>query len=573
MKEKKLTGYPSIDKPWLKYYSEEAINAPLPECTMYEYLWECNKNHLDSTALEYFGRKITYAQLFSKIELVASSFSALGIKEGDIVSVMLPNTPESIYCMYALSKLGAIPDMIDLRATGETLTHYYHEANTKIAVVCDLFIDNSLKILKKTQIASLVVVSPISSLPKPIRFLSDFGKRKKKCEIPCNLYTWDAFLSLGNVGTKTHCGRGDDVACILHTSGTTGLPKGVMLTNKNFNAMSIQYRHCGFNFVPRDSFMSQVPPFLAYGIVLATHVPLTLNIRVILLPTYEPHRFVEHIRKLKPNHVAAGPADWHNFLEDRKAKKGNYSFLKTPASGSDSISFQDKKAINQLLSNGGCRFSIAEGYGMTEAGSAVCTNLPQCNITGSVGIPLPQMTVCIYDTEKEMELTYNEFGEICISGPTVMHGYYNNFEATKSVLKVHTDGLIWLHSGDLGRMDHDGCVYLEGRLKRIIIRNDGAKVSPFEIEKVISKNSNVAQCCVVGIPDIQHKNGQLPVAFVVPKTDESINEDTLKRFCDSELVWRSRPVEYHIISALPLTENGKIDYRALEKEAAQLDRE
>lgn len=183
------------------------------------------------------------------------------------------------------------------------------------------------------------------------------------------------------------------------------------------------------------------------------------------------------------------------------------------------------------------------------------------------------MTVCIYDTEKEMELTYNEFGEICISGPTVMHGYYNNFEATKSVLKVHTDGLIWLHSGDLGRMDHNGCVYLEGRLKRIIIRNDGAKVSPFEIEKVISKNSNVAQCCVVGIPDIQHKNGQLPVAFVVPKTHESINEDTLKRFCDSELVWRSRPVEYHIISALPLTGNGKIDYRALEKEAAQLDRE
>ena len=238
--EKKLTGYPSIDKPWLKYYSEEAINAPLPESTAYEYIWENNKTRLDDIALIYFNRKITYREMFERIEKTATAFLNLGVKQGDIVALMLPNIPEMIYCMYALNKIGAISDMIDLRTKGNTLIYYLQETNTSVAVICDLFAENMFDVLGKTSLEHIIIGSPFDSLPAPLRAVMRRKSRKVSSAMPPMAVAWNGFLNDKSGATPVSVGEAGDSACIFHTSGTTGLPKGVMMTNLNFNAMAAQ---------------------------------------------------------------------------------------------------------------------------------------------------------------------------------------------------------------------------------------------------------------------------------------------------------------------------------------------
>ena len=194
MEEKKLTGYPSIDKPWLKYYSEEAINAPLPEGSMYEYLRQCNESELDDTALSYLGRRISYGKLLQNIESVASAFSALGIHKGDIVTIALPNIPENIYAIYALNKIGAVANLIDLRAKGKDLLQSYTEVNAQIVIVCDLFLQNTLDIVDQTSIRKIIVASPFDSSHELIRFFSRMHApkwKKNNCEL---LISWNDFV-------------------------------------------------------------------------------------------------------------------------------------------------------------------------------------------------------------------------------------------------------------------------------------------------------------------------------------------------------------------------------------------
>lgn len=564
---KGLTGYASIDKPWLKYYSEEAINTPLPECTIFEYLWENNKDYLEDVALIYFGRKITYKELFRNINKTVSAFSSLGVKTGDIVAIALPNIPENIYCLYALNKLGAVADMVDLRSKGELLEHYLNESDARFAVICELFAENAFEIVERVHIKKWIVVSPFNSLPKPLQMLMRL--KTGKIHLAKNVILWKQFLNSAPLNDKGMPAHTTDIACIFHTSGTTGIPKGVMLTNQNFNAMTVEYKYSGLDFSDGDTFLNQVPPFLAYNSILAIHLPLVLHMCIKLLPDYQPNRFAKNISKHKPNHVVAGPADWKNFIECQDKLAKNLSFLKTMASGSDAMSIKDKVYLNDLVKNRGGHYAILEGYGMTEIGSAACTNLPHCNVLGSVGVPLSLNTFCVFDNDNNCELPYGETGEICMTGPTVMKGYYKNQEETENVLRKHHDGKIWLHSGDLGHIDENGFVYIDGRLKRVIVRYDGIKVFPFPIEQTISKDKSIIACCVVGKNDTAHGQGQVPVAFIVlnKNTPKSVKE--IKTDCELELNENYIPSDYIIVEKLPLTPNGKVDYCRLEEMAKE----
>lgn len=566
--EKELTGYPSLDKPWLKYYSEEAINAPLPEYTIYEYLWENNKDHLDDIALIYWGRKITYGKLFENIDKTASAFSAIGVKEGEIVVVALPNTPENIYCVYALNKLGAVADMVDLRSKGDTLVHYLNESDARFAVICDLFAENVLEIVENIHIEKWIVSSPFDSLLAPLRTLMKL--KSGEINLTKNVVFWKQFLNdtpLYDTKVQAHA---QDIACIFHTSGTTGFPKGVMITNQNFNAMTVEYRHSGMAFSDGEFFLNQVPPFLAYGTILAIHLPLVLRMCINLLPDYQPSQFAKNVSRHKPNHVIASPADWRNFLEDSRSLAKDFSFLNTMASGGDAMNTKDKLSINTLVKNRGGHYKIMEGYGMTEIGSAACTNLPQCDVVGSVGVPLPLNTLCVFDNDNDCELPYGKSGEICMTGPTVMKGYYKNQTETDNVLKKHDDGKLWLHSGDIGHMDENGCVYIDGRLKRIIIRHDGMKISPRVIEQIIMREESITTCCVVGKSDTEHGHGQVPVAFIVLNERKPQSVEKVEAICKSELRENYIPSEYIIVEKLPLTPNGKVDYRKLEEMAKKI---
>lgn len=242
----------------------------------------------------------------------------------------------------------------------------------------------------------------------------------------------------------------------------------------------------------------------------------------------------------------------------------------TMASGSDKMNDAEKIKVNEILQKGGCTNKIIEGYGMSEGSTALTTNLPQCNILGSVGIPLVKTSICIYDNENECELSFLEKGEVCATGPTIMKEYYNNKDATNAILKVHDDGHVWLHTGDLGYMTEDGVLYLDGRLKRIIKRYDGQKISPFEIESIINKLDFVDNCCVVGIPDIENQKGSVAVANVILNDDCPYKEDEALKLvrlqCEKELREIHLPKEYIIAQSFPLTKVGKVDYRKLEND-------
>ena len=571
--EKKLTGYPSIDKPWLKYYSEEALDAPIPEMSIYEWIKTHNSDNLQSIAIRYFGYEMTYGTLFQQIEEAAAAFTALGVKANDIVTLALPNIPENVVCIYALNRIGAIANLVDLRCQGEDLIRYYNEVNTAYAVVSDMFLSNTLAVAERTTLKKLIVASPFDHLPFPVRAFMKH-KYRVRGEAGISMLSWGDFITSGAGQPVPEAAvKAGDTACIMHTSGTTGESKGVMLSNHCFNAMTVEFKY-GYGFYePGDVFMNQVPPFLAYSAIIAIHIPLSLQLCMRMLPDYRPDQFARNMVKHRANHVAAGPADWGNFLSDSKAVRNkDLSFMKTLGSGSDTMRIEDKRAVNKLFEEHGCRSRITEGYGMTEVGSAACMNLPHCDVEGSVGVPLPKMSFCVWDNEADTEAPYNTKGEICMSGPTLMNGYYHRPEETAAVLRRHEDGNLWMHSGDLGYIDENGCIFLDGRLKRIIIQFNGMKVNPFEIEKTLLTDEGVAECCVVGTPDLQHSSGSLPVAFVVPAGESESHEALearLRALCDAELLERYRPVRYCFTGSLPLTPNGKVDYRALEESAKE----
>ena len=378
------------------------------------------------------------------IDIVAKAFTNIGVVARDIVSILLPNIPENVYILYALNKIGAIANLIDLRAKSDILIDYLNESQSEIVVISDIFMENAVEIFAKTKIKKWIIASPYLSitgmLGKTLRIFH------KKSVLNTNFITWKDFIEYPRKGRdklllNESC-KEEDAACIFHTSGTTGTPKGVVISNKCFNAMALQYRYSGMEFERGDSFFNQVPPFLAYNTILATHLPLSLHMKIIMLPDYRPDLFAKNIRKLKPNHAIAGPSDWSNFLITSYGNNIDFSFLKTMASGSDMLRVSTKKMLNNYMKRRGTKYGIMEGYGMTEVGSAACTNLPQCDVLESVGIPLVLNNFSVYDNEASRELAYGETGEICMMGPTIMCGYFNNPEETNRVLKKHEDGKI-----------------------------------------------------------------------------------------------------------------------------------
>lgn len=563
-----MTGYPSIDKPWLKYYTNDQINAELPECKIYEYLYERNKDYQNKIALNYYDRKITYGQLFSGIEKAAKAFTAIGVEKEDVVSVIAVTIPETIYTLYALNRIGAIANMIDPRTSVEGIKDYLIEVKSKVIVVLDVACEKAAKAIKGTAVRQIIVISPADSLPSVKKQLYKLTKRKRLSKDDYS-FNWSRFLSLGEgIDKVSDTPYAKDNCCIIvHTGGTTGIPKGVMLSDDNLNCSAFQGFNTALDFQRQHSWANIMPPFIAYGVGNGLHLPLIIGMEVILIPAFDPSKYDELLLKYHPSHIVGVPSHYENVMNSPRMVNHDLTYLISPIVGGDNMRTDLEKNVDKFISSHHGRNKLIKGYGMTEVSAAVSVCISnECNKIGGVGIPFAHTIISVFDTETGEELKYGQKGEVCMTGPNTMIGYYNNPEETERILRKHKDGNIWVHSGDLGYMDEDGQLFIDGRLKRMIVRYDGFKVFPSQIEKVILDDQSIRAACVVGVPDDEHAQGKLPVAFIVinDPTQKEISIAKAKMLCREELPEYAQPIRITVIKEMPLTPIGKVDYRALE---------
>lgn len=566
--EKKLTGYPSIDKPWLKYYSEEAISSPLPECTIYEYLYKNNKDYSSDIAIHYLGRNISYKELFENIDKTAAAFLTAGVREKEIVTVALPSIPEALYCVYALNKIGAIANMIHPLAGKKETLFYFNEVQSRIAVIFDGAYAAIADEIGKSSVEKVIVASPADSLPVALKVA--YKLKVKTPRLDGKVFqNWKTFIHEGR-GTPVRAVKKDclEMAIISHTGGTTGDPKGVMCSDYNINSQIWQIVS-NFPYHRQEKFLVVLPPFINYSLVNSMLEPLAFGFQIILIPDYKPNQLAKYIKKYKPNHINSIPIYWEAILSIKDLGKVDFSCLNHLYYGGEAMSEATEQAVNRILIAKGAQHTLCKGLGATEMVSAATVTFDNCNESGSVGIPLSKVNCMIKDFESNLECSYGIKGEICFSGPTLMLGYFNNQEATDEIIKTHADGQRWLHTGDIGFIDEQGVLYMTGRIKRIVATfgkdGNGTKFFPDRIEKVINSHPDVDLCCVIGVPHPVRLN--YPKAYIVPKQGVQLSDafnDEIIRLCKEQLPEYMVPDEIELCDDLPRTNRGKVDYRALE---------
>lgn len=572
MPEQNLTGYPSIDKPWLKYYSEEAINAPQPECTIYEYLWENNKEHLDDIALNYFGKKITYRKLFENIDRVACSLLSIGVKENDVVTLLMLNQPETVYLFYAINKIGAVVCVVNVLSSSKELTHYLSECNSDYFITLDLFFEKAYKAAKKENTKKLIYLSMFET--GNIFQKATYRIKVKKPDLNKDDFavSWETFLKCQSERIVQAEYKKQKCAVIGHTGGTTGTPKGVEISDDSFNVITQQYS-INWNHKRQETFLDIIVPFAIYGLAVNLHMPLCCGVTVVLIPKVIPQKTYKLLFKYKPNHIISIPSYWESVVNCKRLK--NMSFLKTAGAGGAKMDCETEIKLNMILKTHGSSALFLNGYGMSEVCSTACVQNTNCAETGSVGIPLPHVIISAFDIETGKEKTIGDEGEICINSPSCMLKYVNNEDETQNIMRRHPDGKVWIHTGDLGYISERGSAFITGRIKRIYITQVNGTVSkifPDRIEKLLSEDPAVSNCCVVCTGNA--KETYKPVAFIVLKQEyrDDIQKvtNTLKCACKANLPDYAQPIKYIFKKSLPLTSVGKIDYRALEKQAEEI---
>ena len=552
-------------EPWYKYY-DNCDKIEYPDLTIYELIEKtCNTNPYNY-AFEYYGNKITYKDFLIRIKKTASSLLELGVREGDRVTICMPNTPSAIITFYAINMIGATASIIHPLSSENEIMLYLNESNSKFILTIDLVYDKLMKIVDRTNVDRIIVGSVSDDMSNFKRVMYwFFSGRKNKIERNEKAILYNDLLKMGIYYKEFEpCKRGlDDEAVILYSGGTTGVPKGIVLTNLNFNALAMQcYLMCS-PAKAGDSILAILPIFHGFGLGVSIHTTLYVGMKVILVPDFSPRKFGGLIKKYKPNFITGVPTLYEALLKT-KLGKNDLASLSCVICGGDTLSPSFKRRIDEFLHEHGSKAQVRCGYGLTECTGASCLNPRSEYRDNSIGIPMPDMFYKIVKIGSLEEAKTMEDGEICISGPTVMKGYLNNQEETDKVLVKHKDGKIWLHTGDIGCMDRDGFVYFKQRLKRLIV-SSGYNIYPSYVEDIICKCPLVKTCVAVGIAH-QYKK-EVVKAYIV------LNEDIkptisvkmkIKKYCEENLAKYSWPYEYEYVDSIPMTLVGKVAYNKLE---------
>ena len=555
---------------WHKYYNKKDREVTTPDMSLFEYLYNSNIDRLNKTAINYFGKKISFSEFFNKIDICAKALKSQGVREKDVVSICLPNVPEAVILFYAVSKIGAIANMIHPLSAEEEIKRSIVDTKSVILFTVNFNYKKVKNIIDETKVYKVIFVSPKDSMPKSMS-IGYFLLQDRKIKLPKSneiFMLWKFFMEKG-INYKTNVFKKTDKnspAVILHSGGTSGTPKSIVLSNGNINVVPLQAHIALPDVTENDTMLGILPMFHCFGLVECVHYPLTTGLELILVPKFDASRFDKLLRKHKPTFIAGVPTLFEALLENKHMDDIDLSNVKYIVSGGDSLNEERNKRVNDFLHEHGSTKGIVQGYGMTETSGGCIFSTTNSYTLGSVGIPLPSNDLKIVDPETHEEVEIGKVGEILISGPSVMMGYLDDEKETNKVLEKDKNDKIWVHTGDLGYINKNGCLFFVQRLKRLII-SSGYNVYPSHIEEILNKHEYVLNSCVVGIP--HPYKVQVPKAYIVLKSDyhDSLKvRNEIKDYLEKNLAKYMLPKEYVIRESLPKTMIGKVDYKKLEEE-------
>lgn len=564
----------SVSNPFLKFENRSLpLGFEIPDTSMFGMLKISAENQPEAAAYEYFGTESTYKDTVKKIEEVSGAYYSIGVRKGDIVTILMPNTPEAVISIYALNRIGAVANILHPLSAQEEIKNHINRVKSKVLLSVDICSEKISHIIDETTLKTVIVASAGDSMPFVMKTLYGLKcmKNFKYDKSDKRYISWKDFAKKRN-GVKEYNPKGkenDEVAIILHSGGTTGTPKDIMLSNRNFNAFGIQAVLTLRDVSIGDKILAILPIFHGFGLGVCVHVAFCFGACSVLIPQFNSKKFTGIIKKYKPTMLFGVPTLYDALLKAKGIDKIDFSFLKYAVSGGDTLPEKLEKSVNEFLASHNSKVKICEGYGMTEGLAALSLSVGDDYKSGTIGKPLIGTEMCVVEPGTVNVLPAGTDGELCVSGPTVMLGYRNNPQETENTLRTHKDGKVWLHTGDMAAIDEDGFVHYKLRIKRMMITS-GFNVYPTQIEKVIEELDFVEKCVVVSIPH-QYKK-EVAKAYIVLKNgaEKSVEtENKIREYCKKKLMHYSVPYKYEFVDLLPKTAYNKIDFMKLQRDSAR----
>ena len=563
----------TVKTPWYPYTEGVPVHLEYFKGSMFDMVASVAARYPNYVAFDFMGKSTTYAKMIKKIEQCAQALKTIGIRKGDCVTIAMPNCPQAIYMFYAINLIGGIASMVHPLSSEKEIEFYLNESNSITVITLDQFYGKIEAIRKNTGIVNVILARIKDELAQPLKtgYMITEGYKIAKIPDDAPVIRWKDFMKLSKCCFYNYKIERDDndPAVILYSGGTTGTTKGIMLTNRNFNALAEQVIATNPMFKPGDKMLAAMPVFHGFGLGVCIHTMLAKGGRCVLVPRFTPKSYSKLITKNRCNFIAGVPTLYEAMLRLPNMEKADFSHLKGVFSGGDSLSIELKKKMDKFLADHKATIKVREGYGTTECVTACCLTPVKLQKEGSIGIPFPDTYFKIVKPDTEEELPYGEEGEIVLSGPTVMLGYYNKPEETAKTLRRHADGLTWLYTGDLGCMDDQGFVYFRGRIKRMIVTS-GYNVYPAQLENILDAHEKVQMSCIIGVPDPYKM--QKVKAFVMLRPGYEPTQETkdeLLAYCRKYIAKYAMPYDIEFRNELPKTLVGKVAYRVLEEEEAR----
>ncbi len=545
----------SEQKPWISTYPEGIRwDADIQARPVFDMLDVTAAQHGDRPAFNFLGFQHTWAEINDLSIKLAAGLQQLGAEKGKKIGIFLPNSPYFVIAYYAIMRTGATAVNYNPLYAESELANQIEDSETDIIITADLKVlyDKIHKMLHDTRLNHLVMCkfTDILKPPKNILFELFKGKELAQIEHPKRVTWFHDIVEADHAFTPAVIDPVNDIALLQYTGGTTGIPKGAMLTHQNIVANTEQSAMWLGGDMPagQGRMLGVLPFFHVFAMTAVMNFSVRLGFEIVALPRFELDQTLKLIHKTKPHYFPAVPAIYNGINNHKKVHKYDLTSLRYCISGGAALPVEVKKSFEDKT---GC--VVVEGYGLTESSPVVCCN-PAVgeNKPGSIGLPLPQTEVYIaHEVYDDKDLTGDERGELCVRGPQVMKGYWNRADATAETIR---DG--WLHTGDVAVMDEDGYVYIVDRIKDMIITN-GYNVYPRNIEEAIYLHPSVEECIVAGLPDTQR--GEIVKAWIKIKDDRTLTIEDLKEFLKDKLSPMEMPkrIEFRD-QPLPKTMIGKL---------------